>query len=881
MAGIDPRWTNLLTQDSVFPSFVRGVLSGGRVVGVGPGKGGAGGQTWLYRTIPLSPIQDAKNPAEAERATHVLQKCFDALATRASSNIGGRKTSDNTYRAYHLLGLNIPERFQAPPGHPLREMLAREYPNIIVPHRICLFGVGLQPSIKLTGALRDKATQLATSTLERLRESDDRPQSDYDHDHELIDSLLSSAGAETPSTEDLLVADSWWMGGNPMGAVLYPHSRHVHVFQSAAQARAAYELDKRNRDMSGERCTAWGGQFAEVGMQMASVSGARIDGLDPMGTMARWGGSLLRSGALCVSIRGVIEPAKTTAVEMKRNRDRYARELGEQSAAGVETSGRSEDAFGTMHELYDMYERHLDSVPPTSVNTSIVVAMDDTDARDVTQAGSRLAVDLAHMSDLQYPSVAETMLCSPVRANPVLHDLPTHALSCCGLNDVSKVGDPPGNAALLGFTEYDRQPVWVKSDAAAVGDAAPIESVVGVTRSGKTAVGQRLWVQFSRLLRRDGRFKTSLYVNPKPRQPLEGLCSAYGGVTMRFDSLLTSDGGLDPLSFFADTKEGISEASSLVMWLYPGDDSAKRNAELSISSAVAYGVEHGAKATGQALDMWVQEQERLLPALGDTLAARESEADIEAVKKVLRIPPALPKARALIGSGTQEHSGLRFQEGLILIESMAGLIPANMSPTLNDLFLPDKVDIAVVRMIVKLAMNALAHQQAVVFLDEGWVFLLAGEAQMQSLGRQAAALDVLIVLLTQKPGDAEAMSSYISQGMVMSMGSSSQKEAETAFRSLDSSLDPNYHGRALRALTEPNVAGGSKFDPASLKALVDDDRVVHRGSVAYYKDLHGRFATVEILLPDDFLALASTNPEDVARREAADKDSLETLAPRP
>jgi hypothetical protein len=43
---------------------------------------------------------------------------------------------------------------------------------------------------------------------------------------------------------------------------------------------------------------------------------------------------------------------------------------------------------------------------------------------------------------------------------------------------------------------------------------------------------------------------------------------------------------------------------------------------------------------------------------------------------------------------------------------------------------------------------------------------------------------------------------------------------------------------------------------------------VMRGAVGIYVDLAGRAVPVEIRLPDHFLRLASTNPEDIRHRAA-------------
>ena len=87
------------------------------------------------------------------------------------------------------------------------------------------------------------------------------------------------------------------------------------------------------------------------------------------------------------------------------------------------------------------------------------------------------------MVSRQRHALAETMLCSNVRAVPHLHDLPAQTIACSGLPSLSVVGDPDG--ALVGFTERDRQPAWLSPTAAASDDQLPMTIVVGETGSGK------------------------------------------------------------------------------------------------------------------------------------------------------------------------------------------------------------------------------------------------------------------------------------------------------------------------------------------------------------------------------------------------------------
>jgi hypothetical protein len=62
-----------------------------------------------------------------------------------------------------------------------------------------------------------------------------------------------------------------------------------------------------------------------------------------------------------------------------------------------------------------------------------------------------------------------------------------------------------------------------------------------------------------------------------------------------------------------------------------------------------------------------------------------------------------------------------------------------------------------------------------------------------------------------------------------------------------------------------SIEGVANWD--SMRALRDPTTgETLRGSIAIYSDLRGRAVPVEVVLPDEFLAAASTRPEDVDER---------------
>jgi hypothetical protein len=89
-------------------------------------------------------------------------------------------------------------------------------------------------------------------------------------------------------------------------------------------------------------------------------------------------------------------------------------------------------------------------------------------------------------------------------------------------------------------------------------------------------------------------------------------------------------------------------------------------------------------------------------------------------------------------------------------------------------------------------------------------------------------------------------------------------------------FDPEYHGRAARAMTPAEAAGDSNstvFNWRSLKALAKADRTIVRGAIGYYADLHDRLVPVEIVIPPILYSRSSTNADDVRAREKAERNA--------
>jgi hypothetical protein len=443
-----------------YPTTTMSRLPDGRLIGTD-------NSVWVVRAVPMAPVVDASSPQEALAAAEPIIAACEEMAAMTSVRIARRSTARGSYRQIHVLLVNIPRRYVPPAEHPIASYLAASFPNVSVDRRLLLFAVKLNDKIGGTGGLR-QAVDSVTETLV----SGTTPLSDYDKDFAAVDSALSRAGLTTPSPEEFRLANSWWNHGNFPDTPYLEHSDHLHVFTTAEAARVA-------SDSGAADCAEWPVIAGHHALTFAAVQDFDLPYISPSSSGAWWVSQLLAAGAAVVSIRAKVEPAKVTRAELRRRRKQYMDDINERLQEGKMERSEQEE---TLQQITDIEALYAAGATPSLVDASTLVVFDGKvgEVNDVTGQSN---VVLNSMLTRQRAAMYETMLCSPLRANPHLHDLPIQTVACSGLPSLSVVGDPTG--ALLGFTERDRQPAYVSPTAAATADGLPMGLVVGQTGSGK------------------------------------------------------------------------------------------------------------------------------------------------------------------------------------------------------------------------------------------------------------------------------------------------------------------------------------------------------------------------------------------------------------
>lgn len=119
----------------------------------------------------------------------------------------------------------------------------------------------------------------------------------------------------------------------------------------------------------------------------------------------------------------VIKPAKVTRSELRRNRRRFTEDLSERVNSGNMERAEEQE---TLSQLTSMESGYATGGTPSVIETSIIAAFSGRNTSGTYDAGDNYG--LAHLQTMggrQLRALSEMMLCSAVRSNSNLHDLPS------------------------------------------------------------------------------------------------------------------------------------------------------------------------------------------------------------------------------------------------------------------------------------------------------------------------------------------------------------------------------------------------------------------------------------------------------------------------
>lgn len=441
------------------PTQISARFADGRILGID-------NTLWLVRKVPLRPYADARSLSDQLDAIEPLMQVFRDLSDLAHSvGVPRRFTSRGSYRRFKLKLVNVPKFFEPDPDSPLAVKHQRDYGHHNTDERALLFAVQLKSSVTASGMRSAVDSVVETFT------HGGTPLSDYDADAEEVDAILKRAGFAEPSPSEIRLADSWWSDRRRSDAHFAIHPDHLHVFESAAGARIAKTMDDTS-------CEEWPTIEGHNIVSIASVADFNLKFVPSTKPYTQWASDALRQGAIAVTVSGLIEPAKVSAEEMRRQHQRVRNDIEDRYHQGGLSKKQQDDLLGLLHSVSRAYE---DGGFPTITEGSILIAFNG--RKDERKIMRHSAADIRIMENRQYQGLLEMQLASAVKANPNRQELPSPVIAASGISSMNRVGDRSG--AILGFDERDEQVAYVSPAAAYTKDSLPIMMCIGATGSGK------------------------------------------------------------------------------------------------------------------------------------------------------------------------------------------------------------------------------------------------------------------------------------------------------------------------------------------------------------------------------------------------------------
>lgn len=836
------------------PTMMSRLYRGGKMKGTDD-------SVWLYGVVPMEAVTSAKTNREAVAAGNALAHTYQALSQL--TNLGVRKTrafNRANYRQTHLLLINTPKPFEPPKGHPNYEYWLRNYGGVQVEERILLIGVKLKD--KIGGENRGYREMLDSFTATLT--DGGTPIEDYDPDAKIIRQIFDASAIEVPTKRQIDIANGYWdYQHNPDVAIL-PHHDHMHFFNDGEGIRIANTAGKEDCENWLTESTWQDGAGNAVLPGESSLSFSVLSELEmdtsSANSIAKWVSNALHYNARVVSIRAKVEPCTATYTELRSSRRKVESELQESLRFNKMSKSDVEEKETYMADLDVVYASP--DGPGTLVDVTVVIGTEGAESgRNLHIPGVKTTPALLRQAAAWY----ETMLCSGTICQPRNDDFSIPVVANSGIQSLAECGED-GGGALLGFTELDRQPAYISATVAADEDSSPLMLVAGQTGSGKSMVLLHLADQFAR----EGR--PQVIIDPKRGSfhdaAIQG--SNPDNTVVPLGSLAQQDGIFDPIRFSPkNTEEEINDAIILAVGLLLeinpwGTSERVATVEPRLARILRYGVvEGGADCIGAALAYAFEEH------------PREDFAPWDIVGPVIEGAENDPFFRSMCGlvSGGKSMSvgnGITY----IRVGNTTIGTPASGKPT----NLIERTACALVRMMVFASSMAVSGRNGVVHLDEAWIFLQSNPKEIDKLARLARSQLIFPILYTQKVSDALEAGVHGAIGRSLILSIKDRNEARYACQL----IGVEQTEERLNRITSLGVMGskGKTPNPNSMRPLFDPEnpRRVLRGAIGIYNDFHGRAANVEVTIAAEFLAKASTNPLDIAKRKALAEEEARQAA---
>lgn len=684
---------------------------------------GFNGQVWLYRTLPVNPVQ-WEDPGTRLAVGQQLATLLAEIGATSSAPVGGiRQLSNN--REIHILSVTWDTQAAPPVGTP--EQLAayqRSCLGFASPQKALVLGVRLRPSVTAarTPSIVDQARKIATKAL-----LEDVPDwAAYNSDREFITSLCARFGGRAPSTEELSQIESWFNAGRGVDTTIIERTTTLEV-----PAFDTYELSAVMR-------------FGRSYMNAPD---------------AQWvlEAASHQYGPSVVSVRAELEPAVSTRARARRSQRRIDSSMKEEAAAG----DLERVEYAQTYQLAKEIESFLVDVgEPVMTNCSIILArpVRPADETYIEFLRNEYNIEVKPLEHRQIRALDETLPCSSRRVNPFLQDVSISMIAHAGLAGFSNLGDRSG--LFVGVAHPDYTPVFLEPSAAARENMPPGMLVAGDPGSGKTFLCQTLALQAVLA------GTTTIFINPKGFDSLASFAKIVDGRVVKMSALETEPGAFDPFRY-APAPVAAEIATNFILSVLGNDGGFTQSQQLELGSALKRAAQAGAQCVADAF-----------PLIDDRTIVTQIQQQVEG-SSLFALGVSLKPLGPFAGEGGLTL--IEFDRKLDLPDP-SKQATAHTRPERIALAAIRLVTRASLEILMASGGGMLVVDEAWTFLGHS-----EGLAAMQQLGREGRSLNVLPVFATQRIADviSRDMETYLSRVFCMKLSEPREAAAALALCGLE------------------------------------------------------------------------------------------------
>jgi hypothetical protein len=677
-------------------------------------------QVWLYREIPLAPLQH-EDPGRRLETGGSLEGLIEEIGSR-SRDIGQGVALLSQNRNVHIFAavfdaLNLPP---AGTNERLSDFL-EEILSPVVSSKAVLLGVQLRSSTlqqvtRTRGGLAQKAKAMVAAASEDLDSGLDAFTDDYND----LDSIFRKYGARDARPAALSQLEAWFNSGLTPDAAIAFEDDQFHVVEGTSY-------------------------------QISAVMGLPTRMTAPL---SQWllDASTHPEPAVAISIRGELEPATVTRNRLRRQRRKLIHQEEEEAATG--DIGREENSsiLGLAEDMESFVRK---TRTPWLTNCSILIARE---ARDVDESYADMLADKYEITTKplehrQLEALHEMQPCSATRVNPFPQDINPAMIAYAGLPAYSVLGDDTG--VFLGHVDPDFVPTYVDTFAASKKDQPPVFGVFGDPGSGKTFACQLMAGQAAM----SG--VNCIFVNPKGFDTLAPWANWVRdqGVPARVVSMSKMEergGAFDPFGF--TNPQMAAEILTRHIQTVLGSALTPKQ-DFALADGLARGAAAGARCAIDAL-AFVEDRD-----IVDLVHM--------AVRSSTLFALAFSKVPGDMWANTSGLTLIEFDRELPLPK--AGKDPSSYEPA-------ERLAVAAMRLVSRASLELLMRARGgVLVIDEAHHYIGSPEglASLDRLAREGRSMGLLPIFATQRVTDLLAvdMESFMSRVLCMKLNDRAQAVA--------------------------------------------------------------------------------------------------------